>query len=882
MREAWHRVRSIVLREQVEHGLSEEIRFHIDQQIDKNIRAGMDPVEARRRALITFGGIERIKEATRDEFRANLVEDLFRDLRYGMRALGRTPAFTVVAILTLALGIGANTAIFSVVNTVLLKPLAYPAAERLVFVWERNTAIGKDRDLVAPPNYLDWKSRNAVFEHLGAYRVGGFSLTGSGEPESLTAVTMSSSLFRALGVDAAIGRTFTDDEEAKRQRVVVLTHRLWQRRFGGDPSIVGRAINLSGAAYTVIGVMPPTFTFPEGNPVDLYSPIAFLENELKGRLTHTVTVIGRLKPGVSIDAATVNMTTISRAIAAGDKTSNPDVSLVGAHDLLVEDVRLGLVVLLGTVGFVLLIACANVANLLLVRATARRGEMAVRAALGAARTRLFRQMLTESVLLSLIGAIVGTAAAWWVLGALVRVSPPDLPRIDQVAIDTTVLMFVTAVAVLTGIGFGLAPAIQTSGTSLVAATQESRVKRHRGRSILVVAEIALSLVLLAGAGLMLRSFLNAQDTDLGFQSAGVLTGQVFLPANRYPVDPVQYQAVPAGARPEVSKPAAFITRLIDRIETIPGVESAAAVSALPLNPVGIDYDMPVVVHGRPQPRAGEEPQADLRIVTPGYFQTMRIPLVAGRTFNEHDGPATAPVIVINDTMARQMFPGENPVGQRLQLYGRAREIVGVIGSVRHHGFNREPRPEMILPNLQFQFGGMTLVVRSALEPSALGRAVAREVHTLDPQLPLSRVRTLDEYLSNSVAQPRFTSLLLISFALVAMLLALVGVYGVMSYAVSQRRREIGVRIALGADRSDVVRMVVGHGMILAAIGIVAGLVTAAAGTQLIEGLLFGVTPTDPFTFAFAAAAMAVASFSAAFLPAWRAARVAPATALRTE
>ena len=882
LHDTWHRLRGIVRRDDAERGLSEEIRFHIDQQTAKNIRAGMAPSEARRQALIRFGGVERVKEATRDEFRANILEDFVRDVRYGIRALGRTPAFAVVATLTLALGIGANTAIFSVVNAVLLKPLPYADAERLVVVWERNTAIGKDRDLVAPPNYLDWKSRNAVFEHLGAYRYGGFSLTGSGEPESIIAVTLSSSLFRALGVDAAIGRTFTDEEEARRDRVVVLTHELWQRRFGGDRSIVGNAITLSDARYTVVGVMPPTFRFPEGNPVDLYSPLVFIENELRGRRTHSLTVVGRLQPGVSIDAAAGNMTAIANAIAAADRGTNPDVVLVGAHDLLVEDVRLGLVVLLATVGFVLLIACANVANLLLVRANARRGEMAVRAALGAGRPRLLRQMLTESVLLSAIGAVLGTAAAWWVLGMLVRVSPPGLPRIDQVGIDTTVLLFVTAVAFVTGIGFGLAPAFQTSGTSVVEAAQQSRVKRHRGRSVLVVSEIALSLVLVAGAGLMLRSLLNAQRTDLGFQSDGVLTGQLFLPANRYPVDPVQYQAVPAGARPEVSRPAAFITQLVERMAMIPGVESAAAVSSLPLNPVGIDYDMPVLVHGRPRPRPGEEPQADFRIVTPGYFQTMRIPLLSGRTFNEHDGPAGTPVIIVNDTMARQTFPGENAIGQRLQLYGRAREIVGVVGSVRHHGFNRDPRPEMIVPNLQFQFGGMTLVARSNLEPSALGVAVAREVHALDPELPISRVRTMDDYRSSSVAQPRFTTLLLIAFAGVAMLLALVGVYGVMSYAVSQRTREIGVRIALGADRHDVVWMVVRQGMALAGIGIAAGLAAAAAGTRLMEDLLFGVTATDPITFALAAAALGLASIAAAYVPAWRAARVAPATALRTD
>jgi len=880
--EAWHRLRALVGRDDVESGLSEEIRFHLDQQTAKNIRAGMDPSEARRQAFIKFGGVERVKEATRDEFRANLVEDFVRDVRYGVRGLRRSPGFTLIAALTLALGIGANTAIFSVVNTVLLKPLAYPDAERLVFVWERNVAIGKDRDLAAPPNYLDWKSRNAVFQELGAYRFGGFALTGNGEPESLTAITMSSSLFRALGVEAALGRTFTDEEESKRERVVVLTHSLWQRRFGADPSIVGKAITLTAASFTVIGVMPPTFKFPEGNPVDLYSPMVFAKGELMGRRTHSLTVIGRLKPGVTIESASDNMTTISRGIAAEDNTVNPDVTLLRAHDLLVEDVRLGLVVLLATVGFVLLIACANVANLLLVRANSRRGEMAVRSALGAGQRRLLRQMLTESVLLAAIGSALGMAAAWWALRMLVRVSPPDLPRMDQVGIDVTVLLFVTAVAVVTGIGFGVAPAIQVSGTSLVEATQQSRVKRQRGRSALVVAEIALSLMLLAGAGLMLRSFLNAQTLDLGFQSERVLTGQIFLPGNRYTVDNSQFRPLPAGATPQVSKPAAFYARLLENIAAIPGVESAGAVSSLPLNPVGIDYDMPVVVQGRPPARPGEEPQADLRMVTTGYFRTLRIPLVSGREFTDFDGPATTPVMIINDTLARQMFPGENPIGQRVVLYGRPREIIGVVGSVRHHGFSRDARPEMILPNLQFQLGGMTLVTRSSLDRTGLAAAITREVHALDPELPISRVRMMDEYLTNSIAQPRFTALLLISFAALAMVLALIGVYGVMAYAVSQRTREIGVRIALGADRQDVVWMIVRHGMLLATIGIVCGLIGAAAGTQAMEQLLFGVTATDPFTFALAAVALGAASLAATCIPAWRATRVAPVTALRTE
>jgi putative ABC transport system permease protein len=882
IREAWHRVRSIISRDAIERGLDEEIRFHIDQQTEKNVRAGMPPAEARRQAFIKFGGTERVKENTRDEFRPAFFEDFVRDLRYGARALRSAPGFTAVAALTLALGIGANTAIFSVVNTVLLKPLAYRDPEQLVFVWERNIAIGKDRDFVAPPNYLDWQAQRAVFDALGAYRFGGFAMTGIGEPESVTAIFLSSSMFRVLGVEPLVGRTYTAEEEKKRDRVVVLRHEFWQRRFGGDRSIVGKAITLADTPCIVIGVMPPEFRFPDGNPGDMYSPLIFAANELQGRRVHSLTVVGRLKDGVTFEAASAHMTAVAHGIAAADNTSNPDASVVGAHDLLVEDVRLGLLVLLSTVAFVLLIACANVANLLLVRATSRRGEMAMRSALGARRGRLIRQLLTESVLLAAIGSALGILVAWALLGVLVRVSPPDLPRVDQVAIDVTVLIFVTAVALLAGIGFGVWPSLQVSRANLVEATQESRVRRQRGRSALVVAEVALSLMLLAGAGLMIRSFIKLQNLDLGFQAENVLTAQIFLPANRYPLPPGLFGPAKPGVTPQLSKGAAFYSQLMESLKNTSDIESVGAVSSLPLNPVGIDYDMPVIVQGRPRPRAGEEPQADFRFATPDYFQTMRIPLKSGRLFTDFDGPENAPVMIINDTMASQMFPGEDPIGQRLLLYGKAREIVGVIGSVKHHGFSREPRPEMVLPNRQFQLGGMTIVARSRIEPTVLGATITRAVHAIDPELPVSRVRTMEEFQSASVAQPRFTALLLAGFALVAMLLALVGVYGVMAYVVSQRTREIGVRIALGAERQDVVWMVVRHGVLLAGIGIAIGLAGAAAGTRLMEQLLFGVSATDPLTFLAAAVALGLASIAATCIPALRAARVAPVTALRCE
>ena len=623
--------------------------------------------------------LKRIQESSRDEFRPALFEDFVRDLRYGARALGRAPGFTAVATLTLALGIGANTAIFSVVNTVLLKPLSYSDPDRLVFVWERNPVIGKDRDLVAPPNYLDWKSQNVVFDALGAYRVNGFALTGAGEPESLTAITLSSSLFRVLGVRPLVGRTFTDEEEARRDRVVVLRHEFWQRRYGGDRGLVGKAITLTGTPFTVIGVMPPSFRFPEGVPADVYSPLVFGPNELAGRRTHSLTVLGRLKNDVTIDAASAHMTAIAQGIAAADKTSNPDTSVVGAHDLLVEDVRLGLLVLLGTVGFVLLIACANVANLLLVRATARRGEMAMRSTLGAGRWRLIRQLLTESMLLAVVGCALGMLVAWSVLGLLVRVSPPDLPRIDQVGIDTTVLLFVTVIA-LTGrcgirrgpraagveresrgcdAGEPRPPSARPFGTGRRGGGAVARAAGGRrsddpqlpqtsgSRSRVSVRECADRADLSAGAALSDRSGTVSTHTCLAPRRSCRSRRRSMRSYSRH-------------------------------LAATPGMESIGAVSSLPLNPVGIDFDLPVIVQGRPRPRAGEEPQADFRFATPDYFRTMRIALTSGRLFTDFDGPDATPVAIINETMASQIFAGENPIGQRLLLYGKPREIVGVV------------------------------------------------------------------------------------------------------------------------------------------------------------------------------------------------------------
>jgi predicted permease len=862
-----------------------ELRADIDSYVtlltDEKIAAGLAPDAARRAARREFGSVDAVMDDTRRVRAGALVAECAQDARYAGRMIRRDLPFSIVVILTLALGIGANTATFSVVNAVLLHPLPYSDPDRLVLVWERNTEIGKDRDPVAPLNYQDWRVQNTSFDALGAYRFRGFALGNVPDPEQLRALSLSASVFRVLRANAEVGRVFTEEEERRRDPVVVLSHEFWQRRFGGDRTVTARAITLNDASFTIVGVMPPTFKFPDGSPVDLYTPPLLAPDALNSRGLHWLTVIGRLKDGVTMEIARADLGAIAKGIVADDPTSNPEVTMIGAHDVLVEDVRLALLILFGTVGCVLLIACANVASLLLVRATSRRRELAMRSALGAGRGRLVRQLLTESVVLALAGGAAGTLVAWWLVETLHRFQPPNLPRVDQVGLDTTVLFFVTMAAVATGLAFGLIPAIQAVTARLneaTGSTSGSAPGKTRARAAFVVAEVAISLMLLAAAGLMLRSLVTLQHLNLGFRSDNVMTAQILLPQTRYLVDASQFRgALGPGAGASV-----FFAQLEERLKAVPGIESVGAVSALPLNPVGTDYDLPVVIAGKPRPPAGQEPQADFRVATTGYFRTMQIPLLRGREFNEFDGPNSTPVAIINDTMAGRLFPGEDPLGQELMLYGRPRQIVGVVGSVRHRGFSGEPRPEMTLPYRQFQFASMTLTVRSSLEPTVLATAITDAVHAVDSQLPVSRLRPMDEFLTDSVAQPRFTTWLLVAFAAVARGRARVGVYGVTSYAVSRRAREIAVRLALGGQRHDVVWLAARQSVAYAAIGIVIGWTGAAVATRLMSGLLFGVTATDPLTFISAAGALGVTALAASYVPARRAARIAPATALRAE
>jgi putative ABC transport system permease protein len=895
VRRFWVLVRNLTRPHATDAELSADVNAYVQLLEDEKIAAGMATDAARRAARAEVGGVEPLKEAVRDVRAGSLIAQWWQDTRYAIRLARRDIGFTAVAVLTLALGIGANTAIFSVVHAVLIEPLPYPEPHRLVVVWERNAAVGKDRDPVAPLNFQDWRARNTTFDELGAYRVESAALSRIEPPEQIVTVAMSSSVFRVLDVDPSWGRTFTEEEERQRTRVVVLNDDFWRRRFGADAGVIGRAITLDGEAFTVIGVMPRAFAFPDGNPADVYVPLVFEPGETAGprsqqsRVIATLSVIGRLADNATIEAAAGDLGAIARSIAVQDAGSNPEVSLAGAHQVLVEDIRRALIVLLATVGLVLIVACANVANLLLVRSAARRREIAVRVALGAARGRIVRQLLSESVLLALLGALSGLTLAWALLRLLVRIRPPDLVRIDEVSIDPAVLLFTLAAALCTSVAFGLIPALAAAQPVVnpVAADDNPLTTRtavsNRTRSVVLVCEIALSLMLLAGAGLMIRSVLKLRAVDLGFDAANVITAQIALPAATYPVDPLQYRPRSPGTAPVPdSKRTTFFSRLEETLLTMPGIDSVGTVSSLPLNPVGVDYDLPVVVEGRPRPRPGEDLQADFRVATTGYFRTMRIPIRRGRDFTAFDGPNSVPVVIINEAMAREIFPGEDPLGRRLILYGRAREIIGVVGSVKHRGFSGEPRPEMTLPYRQFQIGEMTLVMRGTLDSATAAEAIRNAVRPLDPVQPVSRVRGMEAFLADSTAQPRFTTLLLSGFALLALTLAVVGVYGVMSYTVNQRAREIGLRVALGADRRQVVWMVVRRGLMLAAAGIAAGLLGALAGTRLLTGLLFGVTATDLATLTACVIVLGTASLAAACVPAIRASRIAPAVVLKTE
>ncbi|HEV2915216.1 MAG TPA: ABC transporter permease [Pyrinomonadaceae bacterium] len=808
---------------------------------------------------------------------------LWQDLRYGLRTLSKTPGFTLAAVLALSLGIGANSAIFSVANAVLLRPLPYHEPERLVMIYGNLFKPGLDEIGASPPEVKDYREQAHVFERLACYTEGGFNLSGEGEPERISGAFVSADLFPVLGVGPFVGRTFNvEEDQPGSDQVVVLSHKLWQRRFNADPGVVGKSIGINGKSLTVIGVMPAGFQFPDSE-IEIWKPLALDAEDWSenSRGSHYLNVIARLKPGVTQAQAQTEVQNIAERIRQ-QHSENYDngfgAKIVSRHEQVVGQIRPVLLILLGAVGFVLLIACANVANLLFARAATREREMAIRTALGAGRGRIIRQLLTESLLLAVAGGALGLLLALWGVDLLVALAPNDIPRLGEVGLDLRVLGFTVMVSLVTGVLFGLAPALRLSKPDLQESLKDGArgagegFRRQRMRNLLVVSEVALSLVLLIGAGLMIRSFIQVQKISPGFNPERVLTMRLSLPQSKY-AEPQQQRA--------------FFRQLVGRVEALPGVESVGAVNFLPLSKTGNMWSFAIEGRGN-----AVGPNLNFRMISPDYFRTIGIPLKRGRQLTEQDREGAPPVAVINETMARTFFPGEDPIGKRLKLASESSpfpwlSIVGVVGDVRHYGLDEEAKPELYVSYLQpllpnFNVSSLFLAVRTGAEPAGLTAAVRKEVAALDKDQPIADIKTMEARLSDSVAPRRFNMLLLGIFAALALALSIVGIYGVMSYAVTQRTHEIGVRMALGAQTRDVLRLVVGQGMILALAGVALGLVGAFALTRVMTSLLFGVSPSDPTTFALVAIVLAAVALVACLIPARRATRIDPMEALRYE
>jgi putative ABC transport system permease protein len=808
------------------------------------------------------------------------MQTLWQDLRYGSRMLFKYPGFTLVAALTLALGIGATTAIFSVVNAVVLRPLPYPEPDRLAMVWMNNTRINVAEDWHSWPNYVDYRDQNQVFESIAAFNNASFNLTGEGEPVRVVGAWGTANLFPTLGVNPILGRGFTvEEEEQGRGAVAVLGYGLWQRHFGGDPAVVGKTISLNGVSRQVIGVMPPGFNFPR-KETELWIPVSLNPQRRQARGSFWIQAIGRLKPGITVQQAQVEMSGIANRLQQQypDALSGYGANIVGYQEQVIGSVKLALWLLLGAVGFVLLIACANVANLLLARAAVREREIAVRTALGAGRARLVRQLLTESGALAFLGGIAGVLLAVWGVKALIALGPQDIPRLSQVRLDGRVLVFALVISLLTGLIFGLLPALQASKPDLNETLKEGgrgTTASRQGRRIrqsLVVAEVAIALMLLAGAGLMIKSFLRVQQVNVGFNPDNLLTMRLQLAGDRYG----QGQGAVA---------VNFYQQLIQRIESMPGVEGAGAITDIFLSQTPNSGNFSI--EGRPDFKPEERIETPIDVVSPNYFRVVGTRLVSGRWFDERDGPATTSVVIINETMARRFWPGEDPLGKRIKYGDQSsndpwKTIVGVVADARRTGYEREVRCETFLPHAQAPSRGMMLVVRSTTRPEALTASVRQAVRELDKDQPVYDIRPMEMMLGEMVARRRLNMLLFGLFAGVALLLAGVGIYGVMSTVVTQRSHEIGVRMALGARSTDVQKMVVREGMTLALIGVGIGLGAALLVTRLMASLLYGVSATDPVTFALIALLLVTAALLACWIPARRATKVDPMIALRCE
>jgi putative ABC transport system permease protein len=809
------------------------------------------------------------------------METLLRDLRYGLRMMVRSPGFTFIALLTLTLGIGANTAIFSVVNTVLLRPLPYHDASNLVVLWENQEQVGQESPSL--PDFIDWRERNQSFEQMAIARRDNVNLTGSGEPERLLVRQVTSNFFSTLGVTPHLGRSFSAEEEQTKAPVVVLSNSLWKRRFGSDSGLIGKPVTLYDQQFTVVGVLSPSFQFY--TPADVFVPLSFMPDRLKpAREEHGgMVAVARLKSGVTMQQAQSEMDGIAEALQQQYPKTNKDVRVtIGSiYSDMVNDVQPSLLVLLGAVGFVLLIACANVANLLLARAAARQKEIAIRTALGASRLRVVRQLLTESITLSVIGGALGLLLAMWGADLLLAVIPNNVPWITEIALDRNVFGFTLAASVITGIIFGLVPALQASSPDLNETLKEggrgSTGGRQRARSVLVVAEVALSLVLLIGAGLMLQTFSRLRKIDAGFNPHNLLSMMLSL-------SPIRYSEGP--------KARAFFKQLEQRLAALPDLESAAFTTSVPLSGANVTS---ILLDGESFTTYGDHKLTVQSSVGVGYFQTMNMSILRGRSFTEQETEKTPLVAVIDENMARDLFPDRDPIGQHIRVdEGSIRfEIIGVVGHIKHLSWEGDAQSKIRyqmysnynqIPDQWFAqvTRTMSLVARGKSDPARLIPAIRRQVADVDSDQPIYNLKLMDELISNSMSQQRFAMTLLVVFAAVAILLAAVGIYGVTSYSVSQRSHEIGIRIALGARGTDVLNMVVQQGLKLVLLGVAIGLGGAFALTRVMTGLLFGVSATDTMTFLVTSLALTGVAVAASLIPAQRATKVDPMVALRYE
>ena len=880
LRGALRVIRSLVSKNTIERELNSELAFHVDKETEKNVRAGMSPADARRKALLAFGPMEATKEQYRDGRGTRWIEEFGADIRFALRTLRRSPALAAAAIITLALGVGANTAVFSAVNAVILRPLPFAEPDRLVMLWESNVERGWVNETAAPANILDWKEQVRAFEDVGGYASfsNSATLTGHGEPRQITSVQVTGNFFRVLGVRPAAGSLFRDDETfATGELNGIISHALWREVFSSDPGIVGKTVSINEREMRVVGVLPREFEIP-GVSADLWRPTAFQpaqRTQVSFRRAHWIRPIARLRDGVSPEQANAEFQVVIARLQQDYPVTNTNMNggFTPLHQFLTGESRRPLFVLLGAVALLLLIACANVGNLLLVHAASREREVSVRLALGAKRSRLVRQAITESLVLSALGGAAGLALGWWSTQLLSALRPPGLLPAREIAMSWPVLAYVVAISALSGLLFGIAPALGNRRRAPADVLREGArgasggVRARRWSEALLVGEVAIALLLTSSAGLLVKSLWNLQHVDAGADTRGVLTTTLTLPGIRYD---------------SVSKVQTFWDQLEERLRTSPGVNSSAVVSKLAL--LGPSWSSDFTAAGWPEDKYGVDVLH--REISPGYTDAMRVPLLLGRVFDHTDAYGGERVVVINEVFAQRYFPSENPVGRRITFSRVAdtasiwRTVVGVIGSERQTNLATEPRPEVFEPAAQRVLTSGTLVVRSDGDPTSMLPVLRQAVAALDPNLALAEVRTMDAVRSESAARQRFLTILLAAFAAIGVALAVVGVYGVMAQVARRRTREMGIRIALGAQAPALQWLVVQRGLALTVTGVAIGLVAALATTGLLRALLFNVEPLDPWTLGMVPVLLTVAGLAATWLPAMRASRSDPIQSLR--